>query len=120
MVPCFLPPSCCPETKALRYMLLSTMEGRIYNTRESTTLARNAICCRSSTGEAHRGKGYATRVSAYVIDQCLERGFSVAWSRETDNPASAAIARRLGFQKEGTDPALVYRSTRPRPSETAQ
>ena len=100
-------------------MLLSTMEGRIYNTRESTTLARNAVCCRPSTGGTHRGKGYATRVSAYVIDQCLERGFSVAWSRETDNPASAAIARRLEFQKEGTDPALVYRSTRPRPSETA-
>jgi RimJ/RimL family protein N-acetyltransferase len=101
-------------------MLLSIMEGRVYNTREFTTLARNAICCRSSTGEAHRGKGYATRVSGYVIDQCLARGFSVAWSCETDNPASAAIARRQEFQKEGTDPALVYSSTRPRPSETAQ
>jgi GNAT superfamily N-acetyltransferase len=72
------------------------------------------------TVEAHRGNGYATQVSAYVIDRCLERGFSVAWSCETDNPASAAIARRLGFCDERTYPMLVYRSTRPRPSETAQ
>jgi predicted GNAT family acetyltransferase len=72
------------------------------------------------TAEAHRGKGYATRVSAHVIARCLERGASVAWSCETDNPTSIAIARRLGFQDERTYPVLVYRSTKPRPGETAQ
>ncbi len=75
-------------------------------------LGRSTMEIGVMTVEAQRGKGYATRVAAHVIDRCLERGFSVAWSCETDNPASAAIARRLGFQNEKSYPVLVYRSTR--------
>jgi RimJ/RimL family protein N-acetyltransferase len=83
-------------------------------------LGRSTMEIGVMTVEAHRGNGYATRVAAHVIDRCLRRGFSVAWSCETDNPASAVIARRLGFQKERTYPVLVYRSTKPQPSEAAQ
>jgi len=83
-------------------------------------LGRSTMEIGVMTVEAHRGNGYATRVSAHVIDQCLARRFSVAWSCETDNPTSAAIARRLGFQNERTYPVLVYRSTKPQPSEAAQ
>ncbi len=64
------------------------------------------------TAEKHRGNGYATLVTAHVIDRCLRQGLSVAWSCETDNPASVAIARRLGFTSERTYPMLGYRSTK--------
>ena len=64
------------------------------------------------TAEVHRGKGYASMVSAHMIKRCLERGWSVSWSCETDNPASAAIARKLGFEEEHTYPVYVYRSTK--------
>lgn len=62
------------------------------------------------TAEEHRGKGYASAISAHMIKRCLERGWSVSWSCETDNPASAAIARKLGFEREQTYPVYVYRS----------
>ncbi len=77
-------------------------------------LGRNTMEIGVVTAEAHRGQGYATLVSAYVVARCLERGISVAWSCETENPASAAIARRLGFGGERTYPMLAYRSTRPK------
>jgi GNAT superfamily N-acetyltransferase len=83
-------------------------------------LGRSTMEIGVMTAEARRGKGHATRVAAHVIDRCLERGLSVTWSCETDNPASAAIASRLGFENERTYPVLVYRSTRPRPSEAAE
>jgi RimJ/RimL family protein N-acetyltransferase len=64
------------------------------------------------TAEAHRGQGHATFIAAHVISRCLARGWSVAWSCETDNPASAAIARKLGFRGERTYPVYGYRSTK--------
>ena len=64
------------------------------------------------TVEEHRGQGHATFIAARVISRCLARGWSVAWSCETDNPASAAIARKLGFHGERTYPVYVYRSRR--------
>jgi GNAT superfamily N-acetyltransferase len=63
------------------------------------------------TAEEHRGQGFATLVSAYVIEECLRRDWTVAWSCELDNPASAVIARKLGFCGERTYPVYVYRST---------
>ena len=64
------------------------------------------------TVEAHRGRGHATFIAAHIISRCLARSWSVAWSCETDNPASAAIARKLGFRGERTYPVHVYRSRR--------
>ena len=65
------------------------------------------------TAEEHRGKGYASAIFAHMIKRCLERGLSASWSCETDNPASAAIARKLGFEREQTYPVYVYRSKKP-------
>ncbi|MFC2095769.1 GNAT family N-acetyltransferase, partial [Candidatus Bipolaricaulota bacterium] len=65
------------------------------------------------TADEHRGKGYATLVSAEVIKRCLGSGLSVFWSCETDNPASAAIARKLGFGEERSYPVYAYRSNKP-------
>ena len=64
------------------------------------------------TAEDHRGQGHATFIAAHAISQCLAQGWSVAWSCETDNPASVAIARKLGFCGERTYPVYVYRSTK--------
>ena len=64
------------------------------------------------TVEAHRGRGHATFIAAHIISRCLARSWSVAWSCETDNPASAAIARKLGFRGERTYPVYVYRARR--------
>lgn len=64
------------------------------------------------TAEDHRGQGHATFIAAHVISRCLARGWSVAWSCETDKPASAAIARKLGFRSERTYPMYGYRSTK--------
>ena len=64
------------------------------------------------SAEEHRGQGLATIVSAHVIERCLERGWSVTWSCETDNPASAAVARKLGFRGEQTYPVYGYKSTK--------
>jgi RimJ/RimL family protein N-acetyltransferase len=64
------------------------------------------------TVEAHRGQGHATFIAAHVISRCLAWGWSVAWSCETGNSASAAIARKLGFRDERTYPVYVYRCTK--------
>lgn len=65
------------------------------------------------TAEPHRKKGYATWIAAHVIRRCLDRGQLVSWSCETDNPASTAIARKLGFVDERTYPVYGLRSTQP-------
>ena len=62
------------------------------------------------TAEDHRGRGHATFIAAHAISRCLAQGWSVAWSCETDNLASAAIARKLGFCCERTYPVCGYRS----------
>ncbi|MCX6100821.1 MAG: GNAT family N-acetyltransferase [Candidatus Bipolaricaulota bacterium] len=74
---------------------------------------RNTIGLGVMTAEAHRGNDYETLVTAHMIDRCLEQGLPVAWSCETENPASASIARKLGFQGERTCPMRVYRSAKP-------
>lgn len=52
------------------------------------------------TADDHRGSGYASIVSAYLIRACEERGYSTYWGCNADNPASIAIARKLGYRVE--------------------
>ncbi len=61
------------------------------------------------TREAHRGRGYAPITSAYLIEACEQRGYHAYWSCDVDNPASARVARKLGFRQEKAYQVLEYR-----------
>jgi RimJ/RimL family protein N-acetyltransferase len=52
------------------------------------------------THEPYRGRGLATIAVAYLIEALSERGYQAYWSCDTDNPASAHVARKLGFRIE--------------------
>jgi GNAT superfamily N-acetyltransferase len=52
------------------------------------------------TADGRRGLGYASIVSAYLVRACESRGYSTYWGCHVDNLASAAVARKLGYQIE--------------------
>jgi RimJ/RimL family protein N-acetyltransferase len=52
------------------------------------------------THEPYRGKGYAPIAVAYLIETLEQRGYHAYWSCDIDNPASAQVARKLGFRIE--------------------
>jgi RimJ/RimL family protein N-acetyltransferase len=52
------------------------------------------------TGERYRGQGLATITCAHLIKACAEAGDRVYWNCAKSNAASAAVARKLGFQNQ--------------------
>ena len=52
------------------------------------------------THEPYRGKGFAPIAVAYLIETLQRRGYQAYWSCDVDNPASASVARKLGFKVE--------------------
>jgi len=60
------------------------------------------------THEQHRQRGYAHLVCQHLIKWCEAQGYSPYWSCMQENVASAATARKLGFQKEQAYQWLVY------------
>ncbi len=52
------------------------------------------------THEPYRGRGLAPIAVAYLIEALSERGYQAYWSCDIDNPASATVARKLGFRIE--------------------
>jgi RimJ/RimL family protein N-acetyltransferase len=52
------------------------------------------------THEPYRGKGFAPIAVATLIDTLEKRGYQAYWSCDVDNPASARVARKLGFTVE--------------------
>jgi len=60
------------------------------------------------TRKAHRGRGYAPITCAYLIEACEQRGYHAYWSCDVDNPASARVARKLGFRQEKAYQVLEY------------
>jgi RimJ/RimL family protein N-acetyltransferase len=52
------------------------------------------------THEPYRGKGYATQTVACLIEILAKLGYQCYWSCDIDNPASARVARKLGFRIE--------------------
>ena len=52
------------------------------------------------THEPYRGKGLAPVTVSYLIDMLEKQGFHAYWSCDQDNPASAQVARKLGFKVE--------------------
>jgi RimJ/RimL family protein N-acetyltransferase len=62
--------------------------------------ARGVIELDTMTHPAHRGRGYATSVSARTALECERLGYTLWWNCAKANLASAAIARKLGFRDE--------------------
>jgi RimJ/RimL family protein N-acetyltransferase len=60
------------------------------------------------TNEEHRGQGYATLTCAHLVRACEKRGYRTTWTCRPNNPASAAVARRLGHRRERTFTMLRY------------
>ena len=60
------------------------------------------------THEPYRSRGYAPIAVAYLIEALEQRGFHAYWSCDTDNPASARVARKLGFRMERAYEILEY------------
>ena len=52
------------------------------------------------THEPYRGMGYAPITVAFLVEALEQRGFHAYWSCDVDNPASASVARKLGFKIE--------------------
>lgn len=58
-------------------------------------------------GSEHRGAGHMSRAATAVIDWVFESGWSdvVTWEARIGNVGSLAVARKLGFQYTGVNPA---------------
>jgi GNAT superfamily N-acetyltransferase len=79
-------------------------------------MREDTILCEASTGalvkgvrelgvithEAHRRRGYATMTCAHLIHLCEQAGEVTYWNCSAKNVASAAVARKLGYQTEKT------------------
>jgi GNAT superfamily N-acetyltransferase len=52
------------------------------------------------THEPYRGRGLAPIAVAYLIEALEASGYQGYWSCDIDNPASARVARKLGFRIE--------------------
>ena len=63
-------------------------------------MARGVAEVGVGTSAAHRGRGLATLAAARVILACEARGYRPFWNAASQNAASVALARRLGFRTE--------------------
>ena len=70
--------------------------------------ARGVIELGTITQPEHRERGYATIVSARIALECERLGYQTHWNCAKDNPASAAIARRLGYRNVQEFQLLVW------------
>ncbi|MFM8321975.1 MAG: GNAT family N-acetyltransferase [Chloroflexota bacterium] len=62
-----------------------------------------------ATAEALRGRGLGTAMSLALVEMALARGCrQIGWHCWQRNLASAALARRAGFQLAGQHPVVIY------------
>jgi RimJ/RimL family protein N-acetyltransferase len=52
------------------------------------------------TKKEHRHLGYASWVCAHLIKECEQLGLGTYWNCDAQNPASIALARKLGYRLE--------------------
>jgi GNAT superfamily N-acetyltransferase len=62
--------------------------------------ARGQIEVGTQTGKEFRGRGFATLTCAYLVQWCEQQGYQTYWNCDKNNLASAAVARKLGYQVE--------------------
>jgi GNAT superfamily N-acetyltransferase len=63
------------------------------------------------THEQHRRQGYAGVTCTHLVEMCEGAGQPTCWSCDTDNVASIATARRLGYTPERAYKLLYYAKT---------
>jgi RimJ/RimL family protein N-acetyltransferase len=63
------------------------------------------------THEAYRGKGYATLTAARLIQEIEALGGQTYWNCAKQNVASAAVARKLGYQVEKEYRCMAWNKT---------
>lgn len=73
-------------------------EGKIASTAYSSFLHDDYLELGIETRPEHRGKGFALKVCAALIDYCLERAYTPVWSCRLENTASYRLALNLGFE----------------------
>lgn len=61
----------------------------------------------------YRGFGFASRVCARLIDDCLERGLEPVWSCNSGNIGSRKLAQKLGFEECKRIPCYRLPATQP-------
>jgi RimJ/RimL family protein N-acetyltransferase len=66
------------------------------------------------TREPYRGRGFAPIAVAYLNEALEQRGYHSYWSCSVENPASARVARKLGFRVEKPYEIWEYEPPAPR------
>jgi RimJ/RimL family protein N-acetyltransferase len=88
---------------------LALMQGdEIISETYATSLGDARAEIGAVTRAAQRGRGYAPIACAFLIQACAQRGYQAYWSCDADNAASARVARKLGFEREGAYQILEY------------
>jgi GNAT superfamily N-acetyltransferase len=65
------------------------------------SIARERVEFGTGTVEAHQRRGLSTATAAACVRACVERGLTPVWTCNADNPASIAVARKVGFESAG-------------------
>jgi RimJ/RimL family protein N-acetyltransferase len=60
------------------------------------------------TSETCRRCGFATVTCAHLIHTCEAMGYETFWNTATQNAASIALARKLGYQREQLHRVLAW------------
>lgn len=79
--------------------ILAVKDGEILSGASSYSAYHGGIEIEVDTREDRRRQGLARACAAKLILLCLERGLMPSW--DAANPASAALAEQLGFQRAG-------------------
>lgn len=73
----------------------------ICSTAFSSGIGNGKIDIGVETAEPFCGKGLGTLIAAQMVEYSLKNGYEPAWGCDIKNAASAAIARKLGFERTG-------------------
>lgn len=52
------------------------------------------------TNKQYRGQNFGTTISAIALDYCYKNNIEPYWNCDVTNPASSAIAKKLGFEEQ--------------------
>lgn len=83
-------------------------EGRLVAGASSYTVYRGGIEIEIDTHPDHRRRGLARACGAALMLECLKRGLYPSW--DAQNPASAALAKSLGYRFDREYPVYEVRA----------